>query len=81
MSLVPLVEDELLTLPKRLSSPSVFSGVHILQSFIFLVGIVNHSLSICPSFGHCFNCPLIFTALITPLVSSNFSYTDVLQCF
>jgi hypothetical protein len=59
MSLVPLVEDELFTLPKHLSSPLVFSGVHILQSFIFHVGIVNHSLSVCPSFGHCFNCPLI----------------------
>jgi hypothetical protein len=31
------VEQELLTLPEHLSLPQIFSGVHVAQSFFFLV--------------------------------------------
>ena len=34
---LPLVEQELLTLPEQLSSPLVFSGVHIAHSLVFYV--------------------------------------------
>ena len=51
---VPLVEQELLTLPEHLSSPPVFSGVCITRSLGLYVCFVNRCLSICSfSFGHC----------------------------
>jgi hypothetical protein len=36
---VPLVEQELLTLPEHLSSPSVFSGVRVTHSLVLLYGL------------------------------------------
>jgi hypothetical protein len=33
---VPLVEQELLTLPEHLSSPPVFSGVRVTRSLVYL---------------------------------------------
>jgi len=51
---VPLVEQELLTLPEHLSSPPVCSGV---RSLVLYVCLVDHCLSLCPiSFGHCVVC-------------------------
>ena len=54
---VPLVEQELLTLPKHLSSPPVFSGVRVTRSLVLYVCFVNRCLSFCTSsFGHCVVC-------------------------
>jgi hypothetical protein len=45
-----LVEQELLTLPEHLSSPPVFSGVHVAQSLVFFVVYI-------------FVCPFVFFLL------------------
>jgi len=50
---VPLVEQELLTLPEHMSSPPVFSGVCVTRSLVF----VDRYLSFCTfSFGNCVVC-------------------------
>ena len=68
---VPLVEQELLTLPEYLSSPPVLTGVRVTRFIVLCVCFVNRCLSFWPL------CCLFFfdlRILITPLVSSNFSY-------
>ena len=50
---VPLVEQELLTLPEHLSSATVLSGFRVTRSLILCVCFVDRCLSFCPfSFGH-----------------------------
>jgi len=44
---VVLVEQELPTLPEHLSSPPVFSGVHVTQSLVLCVCFVDCCLSLC----------------------------------
>jgi hypothetical protein len=54
---VPLVEQELLTLPEHLSSPPVFSGVRVTRSLVLYVCVVDRCLSFCTlTFGHCVVC-------------------------
>jgi len=54
----PLVEQKLFTLLEHLSSPPVFSGVHVTQSLVLCVCFVDRCLSFCPfSFDHCVVCP------------------------
>ena len=54
---VPLVEQELLTLPEHLSSTPVFSGVRVTRSLVLCVCFVDRCLSFCTfTFGHCFVC-------------------------
>ena len=55
---VPLVEQELLTLPVHLSSPPVFSGVRVTRSLGLYVCFVDRCLSFFTffSFGHCVIC-------------------------
>jgi branched-subunit amino acid transport protein len=48
---VPLVEQELLTLPEHLSSLPVFSGVRVTRSLVLYVCFVDHCLSCQPSHG------------------------------
>jgi hypothetical protein len=56
-TVVTLVKQELLTLPKHLSSTPVFSGVCVTRSLALSVCVINHCLSFCPfSFGHCVVC-------------------------
>ena len=54
---MPLVEQELLTLPQHLSSPPIFSGVRVTR---FLSLYVCLSIVVCPfvffSLGHCVVC-------------------------
>jgi hypothetical protein len=51
---VPLVEQELLTLPEHLNSPPVFSGVRVTRSLVLYECFVDRCLSFCTfSFGHC----------------------------
>ena len=58
---VPLVEQELLTLPKHLSSPPVFSGVRVTRSLVLYVCFPDRCLSFCAfSFGHCVVCSSIY---------------------
>ena len=42
---VPIVQQELLTLPEHLSSPLVFSGVHVTRSLVWCVCFVDRCLS------------------------------------
>ena len=54
---VPLVEQDLLTLPEHMSSPPVFSGVRVTRSLVLYVCFVDRCLSCCTfSFGHCVVC-------------------------
>ena len=55
--LVPLVEQELLSLPEHLSSSSVFSGVRVTRSLVLCVCVVDRCLFFCTfSFGNCVVC-------------------------
>jgi hypothetical protein len=50
---VPLVEQELLTLPEHLSSSPVLSGVRVTRSLVLCICFLNNCVSFCPfSFGH-----------------------------
>jgi hypothetical protein len=54
---VPLVEQEIPTLPEHPSTPLVFSGVRVTRSLVLCVCFVDLCLSFCPfSFGHCVVC-------------------------
>jgi hypothetical protein len=65
---VPLVEQELLTLPEHLSSPPVFSGVRVTRSLILCVCFVDRCLSFSTfSFGHCFVCSSLIYRFWLPL--------------
>jgi hypothetical protein len=61
---VPLVEQELLTLPEHLSSPPVFSGVRVTRSLVLCVCFVDRDLFLCIlSCGHCVVCSSVFWPL------------------
>ena len=73
---VPLVEQELLTLPEHLSSPPVFSGVRVTRSLVLYTCMFCRSLFVLLYFFFWPLCCLFFfdiRILITPLVSSNSS--------
>ena len=54
---VPLVEQELLTLPEHMRSRPVFSGIPVPRSLDWCVCFVDRCLSSCPfCFGHCVFC-------------------------
>ena len=69
---VPLVEQELLTLPEHLSSPPVFCGARVARSLILCVWFVDRCMSF---FCWPLRClPFLdLRILITRLVSSNSS--------
>jgi hypothetical protein len=72
---VPLVEQELLTLPEHLSSPPVFSGVRVTRSLVLCVCFVDRCLSFCTfSFSHCVVCSCSIYGFWYPFVSSNSFY-------
>ena len=77
---VPLVEQELPTLPEYLSSLLVFSGVRVTRSFVLCVCFVDRCLSLCTfSFGHCVVCSSSMYEFWLPLlVSSNSFYRKCL---
>jgi len=65
---VPLVEQELLTLPEYLSSPPIFSGIRVTRSLVLCVCFVDRCLSFCLfSFGHCFVCSSSIYRFCLPL--------------
>ena len=54
---VPLVEQELLTIPERPSSPPVFRGVRVTRSLVLYACFVDRCLFFCTfSVGHCVVC-------------------------
>ena len=54
---VPLVEQELLTVPEHLSSPPIFSGVRVTRSLVSCIRFVDRCLSYYTfSVGHCIVC-------------------------
>jgi hypothetical protein len=76
---VPLLEQELLTLPEHLISPPVFSGVPDTRSLVLCV-MFCRSLFVLLSFFFWPLCCLSFIdlrILITPYVSSNSSYMTI----
>ena len=72
------MEQELLTLAEHLSSPPVFSGVHVTRSLVLYVCFVDCCLSFCTfSFGHCVVCSSSiygFWLPLSALLSSKSSY-------
>ena len=75
---VTLVEEELITLSEHLCSPSVLSEIHVTTIFSFMC-MFCRSLFVLLSFfvGHCvvcLSCIYHLGILITPLISSNYSY-------
>ena len=77
---VPIVEQELLTLPELRSSSPVFSGVRVIRSLVLCVCFVDRYLSFCTfSFGHCV--VYSFTILITPFVFSNSFETEFIKMY
>ena len=55
---VPLVEQELLTLPEHLSSSPILSGIRVTRSLVLCVCFLNNCVSFCPfSLGHRVVCP------------------------
>ena len=64
-----LVEQELLTLPKHMSSPSVFGGVHVIRSLVLCVCFCRSSFVLLFFFsvGHCDVCPSFIYVFWLPL--------------
>jgi hypothetical protein len=66
--LVPLVDQELPTLPEHLNLPPVLSGVHVTRSLVWYVCCVD---LVCPfvllSFSHCVVCPSSIYGFWLPL--------------
>jgi hypothetical protein len=78
---VPLVEQELLTLPEHLISPPVFSGVRVTRSLVLYVCFVDRCLSFCTfSFDHCVVCSSAIYGFWLPLWYLQTLLKDMLDC-
>ena len=65
---MPLVKQELITLPGHLSSHLVFSGVHVTRWLVLCVCFINRCLPMCTfSFGHCIVCSSSICGFWLPL--------------
>ena len=65
---LPLVEQQLLTLPEHMSSSPVFNGVRVTQSLVLCICFVDRCLSFCTfSFGHCVVCSSLIYWFWLPL--------------
>ena len=79
---VPLVEQELPTLPEHLSLPPVFSGVCVTRSLVLCACFANRCLSFCTfSFGHCVVCSSSIYRFWLPLWYLNSSCARLCTCF
>ena len=77
---VPLVEQELPTLPGHLSSPPVFCGVRVTRSLVLYVCFVDRCLSFCTfSFGHSVVCSSSIYGLLLPLWYLRTPCTDIIN--
>ena len=63
---VPLMKQELLVLPKHLSSPKVFSGVPVARSFVFCVATLV--------FCRLFVCPFYFVLSVAQFTDSDYPF-------
>ena len=73
---VPLVEQELSSVPVHPISPPVLSGVRVARFLVLCVCFVDRCLSFCPfSFSHCVFCASSIYGF-APLVSSNSSQQE-----
>ena len=72
---VPHVEQELHTLTEHLSSPSVFSGVRVTRPLVLYVVFCRLLYVLFSFFFWPLCCLSSLRPLVTPLVSSNLSYT------
>jgi hypothetical protein len=71
---VPLVEQELLTLPENLSSPPDFCRVRVTRTLVLCVCFVDHCLLFCTfSFAHCVVCSFSIYGFWLPIF---FRYMD-----
>jgi hypothetical protein len=78
---VTLVEQELLTLPGHLSSPSVFTGVRFTRSLVLYVCFVDRCLSFCTFyFGHFVVCSSLIYGFWLPLWYLQTLLKDMLDC-
>ena len=78
---VPLVEQEVLTLPEHPSSPSVLRGVRVSRSLVLYVCFVDCGLSFCTfSFGHCVVCSSSIYGFWFPLWYIQTLLKDLLDC-
>ncbi len=78
---VSLVEQELLTIPKHLSSPPVFSGIRVTRSLVLYVCFVDRCLSFCTfSFDHCVVCSSSIYGFWLPLWYLQTLLTDPTSC-
>jgi hypothetical protein len=74
---VPLVKQELCTLPEHLSSPLVFSGVLVTRFLVLCAFFLDRCLSFCPfSFDHCVVCTSSIYGFWLPLW-----YLQTLFCY
>jgi len=65
---MPLVEQELLTLPEHLNLPPAFSGVHVTQSLVLCVCFLDRCFFFCPfSFGRYVVCSSLLFRFWLPL--------------
>ena len=77
---VPLVKQELLTLPEHMSSPPAFTGVRVTRSLVLYVCFVDRCLSFCTfSFSHCVVCSSIY-GFWFPLCYLQTLLKDMLDC-
>jgi hypothetical protein len=66
---VSLVEQELLTLPEHLSSPSVFSRIRVSRSLVLYVCFVDRRLFFWPLCCLFFDIRILITPLVSPTTS------------
>jgi hypothetical protein len=78
---VPLVEQELPTLPEHMSTPPVFSGVRVTRSLVLYVCFVNCCLSFCTfSFDNCVVCSSSIYGFWLPLWYLQTLLVDAHKC-
>ena len=79
--LVPLVEQELPTLPGHLSSPLVFSGVRVTRSLVLCVCFVDRCSPFCRfSDVHCVVCSSSIYRFWLPLWYLQTIFTKTMKC-
>jgi hypothetical protein len=76
---LPLMKQQLFTLPEHMCSPPVFSGVRVTRSLVFYVCFVDRCLSFCTfSFGHCDVCPSIYGFWLPLWYLQTLLFTEIL---
>ena len=66
---IPLLEQELLTLPEYLGLPALFSTVHVSRTLVFCVVFCRSLFVLLFLFNHCVVCTTWWTMLLHLLIS------------